>query len=192
MATVTTAPWLATFEPKREHKFILELTNVKAFFIQDVEIPKPTIGDSAKHTFLSHTFKFPGKLTWGDASFTLVDPIDLNSAALLIKHIRASGYAFPSSFVPNIPETYLKTIKKAGPADEGTNILNGLKIISLDSDGNSIEKWLLKNAFIKSVDFGGYKYEGENLKNVKVSLSVDWVDYEGLIPSPFTTAPSST
>ena len=35
-----------------------------------------------------------------------------------------------------------------------------------------------KNTFIKDVDFGNYKYETEALKNVKVIVVSDWVDYQ--------------
>lgn len=188
-------PWQAGYEPKRDHKFILQLANINAVYIQDVTIPNPAVTDSAAHNFLSHKFKFPGKLTWGDSIFTITDPIDLNAANLLIKHIKAAGYVFPSGFNVNDPNSanyYLRTIKKAGPSDAGTNVLSQLRIVSLDSNGTFIEGWSLKNAFIKNVDFGKYDYNSENLKNVKVSLSVDWVDYEnfGLTGSPAYTTVS--
>jgi len=191
----TTAPWINTFEPKREHKFILELNNIKVYFITDVTIPQPSVTDTAVHNFLSHKFKFPGKLSWGDSIFTLVDPIDLNAAGLLIQHLRGSGYVFPSSFNEqdsNNPNWYLRTIKKSGPADNAVNILDGLKIVSLTSEGQPVEKWLLKNPFVKTVDFGKFDYNTENLKNIKITLSVDWVDYESILPTAFTTAPSPT
>jgi len=187
-------PWQPNFEPKREHKFVLQLANISAYFIQDVTIPQPTVTDAATHNFLSHKFKFPGKLSWGDSVFTLVDPIDLNAASLLIKHIKGMGYVFPSSFDINDSTSenyYLRTIKKSGPADPNTNILSKLTIVSLDSNGTFIEGWKLQNAFVKGVDFGNYKYDTEGLKNVKVTLSLDWVDYEnyGLTGTPaFNTA----
>ena len=172
-------PWTPGFEPKREHKFLLSLQNVPVYFITDVTIPKPTVTDSAKHNFLSHTFKFPGKLTWGDSTFTLTDPVDFNAADLFIRHIRDSGYVFPSSF--NVDDQtnanyYLKTIKKtfAGP----NNQIQGMKITTIDSDSNPIDEWTLKNAFIKDVEFGGLKYDGEAIKNIKVIVACDWVDYK--------------
>jgi len=172
-------PWTPGFEPKREHKFILELQNISAYFITDVTIPKATITDTAKHNFLSHTFKFPGKLSWGDSTFTLVDPIDLNAVDLFMRHLKASGYVFPSSFEINDPTNstyYLKTIKKSFVS--ANNQIQGMTIKSIDSDGNPIEAWTLKNAFIKDLDFGNYKYDTEGLKNVKTIVSCDWVDYE--------------
>jgi hypothetical protein len=174
-------PWQPGFEPKREHKFILQLANVPAYFITDVSIPQPSITDTAAHNFLSHKFKFPGKLTWGDSVFTLVDPIDLNAASLLVQHIKGAGYVFPSAFDVNdltSENYYLRTIKKTGPSDPAKNILNKLTIISLTSDGTQIEGWSLKNAFVKQVDFGKYDYNAENLKNVKITVSLDWVDYQ--------------
>jgi hypothetical protein len=172
-------PWTPSFEPKREHKFVLELQNINVYFINDVTIPKPTVTDSAKHNFLSHTFKFPGKLTWDDSTFTLVDPVDLNAADLLIKHLKSSGYVFPSSFDIKDPTSttyYLKTIKKGfvGP----NNQIQGMRIKSLDADGSEIEAWTLKNSFIKTVDFGNFKYDTDGLKNIKVTVSCDWVDYQ--------------
>jgi hypothetical protein len=193
MATPNT-PWLNTFEPKRDHKFVLELANVRPYFITDVTIPQATVAAETVHNFLSHKFKFPGKLTWNDSVFTLVDPIDLNAAGLLVEHLRGSGYVFPTAFNtdnPASPDFYLKTIKKQGPVGS-PNLLEGLKITSLNSDGQKVESWYLRNAFVKQVDFGGYKYEGEALKNIKVTVSVDWVDYENFLPAQFninTTVP---
>ena len=172
-------PWTPGFEPKREHKFLLFLQKIPVYFITDVSIPKPTTSDSAKHTFLSHTFKFPGKLTWGDSAFTLTDPVDFNAADLFIKHLKASGYVFPSGFDvndPTSPNYYLKTIKKNFTGE--SNQIQGMRIRAIDSDGEPIEEWSLKNSFIKDLDFGAYKYETENLKNVKVTVACDWVDYE--------------
>lgn len=169
-------PWTPNFEPKREHKFILELQNIDIFYITDVSIPKATIASEAKHNFLSHIFKFPGKLTWGDSQFKLVDAIDKNAANLFIKHLKGSGYVFPSSF--NVEDQasltyYLKTIKKSFDA----NLLQNMTIKSLDSFGTPNEAWTLKNTFIKDIDFGSYKYDADGLKNITVSVSCDWVDY---------------
>jgi len=172
-------PWTTGFEPKRSHKFVLELQNINVYFIKDVTIPKPTIGSEAKHTFLSHTFKFPGKLTWDDSMFTLVDPIDLNAADLFIRHLKDSGYVFPSSFDINDPSSatyYLKTIKKnfIGP----NNQIQGMRIKTIDSNGSEIEAWTLQNSFVKNIDFGNFDYDADALKNIKVTVSCDWVDYQ--------------
>ena len=172
-------PWTPGFEPKREHKFLLFLQNIPVYFITDVTVPKMTIGGETKHNFLSHTFKFPGKLTWGDCTFTMTDPIDFNAADLFIKHIRGAGYVFPSTFNiddPASPNYYLKTIKKNFTGD--SNRIQGMKITVIDSNGAPVEEWALKNSFIKDVDFGNYKYETEALKNVKVIVVSDWVDYQ--------------
>ena len=53
-----------------------------------------------------------------------------------------------------------------------------MKITVIDSNGAPVEEWALKNSFIKDVDFGNYKYETEALKNVKVIVVSDWVDYQ--------------
>lgn len=183
-------PWQLQFEPKRDHKFTLSLNGIPAYFVQDVSIPQPQIASETKHTFLSHTFKFPGKLTWGDCVFTTVDPIDLNVASLFLKHIKSAGYVFPSNFnYTDITSEnyYLRTIKKAGPEDSALNILQGLSIESLTSDGAIVERWYMKNSFIKTVEFGTYKYESEGLKTVKITLSLDWVDYESFLPEAFNT-----
>jgi len=185
-------PWQIGYEAKRDHKFLLRLSNIDAYYITDVTIPNATINDTTVHNFLSHQFKFPGKLKWGDSKFTLTDPIDLNAASRLIQHIKNAGYVFPSSFnydSVSDPNWYLKTIKKAGPANAELNILDGMTIVSLTSDGQEIEKWTLKNAFVKQADFGAYKYDTEGLIKVAVSVSCDWVDYQSILPTPFNTAP---
>lgn len=169
-------PWSPNFEPKRDNKFILELQKVDVFFITDVTIPKATVASEAKHNFLSHTFKFPGRLTWADSTFKITDTIDKNVANLFIKHLKNAGYVFPSSFDREDPTSatyYLKTIRKGFDG----SLLQNMTIKSLDSVGTVIESWTLKNAFLKDIDFGGYKYETDGLKNISITTACDWVDY---------------
>jgi hypothetical protein len=43
------------------------------FYAKTAEKPSFALGE-ATHSFLNHTFKFPGRVTWNDVTITMVDP----------------------------------------------------------------------------------------------------------------------
>jgi len=161
-------------DPKRSHRFILNLEDVPAYFVKSSGVPSIAISSTAKHQFLGHTFKFPGTLTWGPESLdiTLVDTIDYNMAQKFSQYIRTAGYVYPSQFSENSsdPQYFRKTISKAKFP------FRRMSLDRIDAEGNRYEQWVLNNCFITKVSFGDADYGKEELLNVVVGVTFDWAE----------------
>ena len=165
----------ASVEPKRGFRFLLYISGMPQFIVTTVKKPSFTIG-SQPHNFLNYEFKYPGRVTWEDVQFTIVDPADPDSTASLYNILSVAGYAIPSEY----REATAKTISKKGLVD---SLGSQVRIVQLDADGDSgapLEEWVLNNPQIKSVNFGQLDYSQEALLNIDVTLTYDWATLEGL------------
>jgi hypothetical protein len=161
-------------DPKRSHRFILNLSDVPAYFVKTSRVPELTIKSDAKHQFLGHTFKFPGSATWSDSlEVVLVDTIDYNMAEKFISYLRTAGYIYPSQWSTDSgdPQYFKKTIAK------NKFPFKQMKLERIDADGKAYESWVLNNCFITKVNFGDHGYDKEDLINVTVSITFDWAEY---------------
>ena len=135
----------AGLDPKRSHRFILNLSDVPAYFVKTTGAPTLSISATANHQFLGHKFKFPGNATWNDSiDVTLVDTIDYNMARKFTDYIRTAGYIYPSQWNEDStnPQFFRKTISKAKfPFKQ-------IRIDRIDSEGVMYEQWVLNNCFI--------------------------------------------
>ena len=74
----------AQIEPKRAYRFLMSVegpnASIKRFLIKKVNKPSFTVSES-EHKYLNHTFYYPGKVTWNDVTFTIVDVVDAGDDA---------------------------------------------------------------------------------------------------------------
>ena len=88
----------------------------------------------------------------------------------LLEQVFKTGYNYPTEFIGT------EGISK-GAANE---YLDELTIQQLNGDGDTIENWKLKGAFIKSVNFGDLDYESDALVAVQLTISYDWAELDTL------------
>ena len=161
-------------EPKRKFKFLLTFGDIPAWVVKTAERPTVTVSDGAKHNFLAHEFKFPGRVSWNDIDITLVDPIDPDVAPVLFKIIEDAGYAVPSSWTSDNQGWKLSMSK--------LNSINATKgdiaIKTIDSAGRDVEKWTLHNAWVKSINYDDVGYDSEELMSITVSLAYDYASLQ--------------
>jgi hypothetical protein len=169
----------SSLEPKRAFKFLLRISGnqtfgVKQFLIKKVTKPSFTISES-EHKYLNHSFYFPGKVTWNEISFTIVDTLGMaDGTASMVRLFKEMGYDLPSN--PDAQgadaQAALRTIsKKSAVAAMGQ-----IEIVQLDSDGIEREIWKLNGAWFKDVKFGDLDYDSEDMLNVEVSVRYDNAD----------------
>tara|TARA_Y100001972_G_scaffold126340_2_gene179847 strand:+ start:799 stop:1440 length:642 start_codon:yes stop_codon:yes gene_type:complete len=167
--------WTATHgignkEPKRAFRFKVIINGLDAdgsgyvWFAKKVSKPNYEISE-AEHKFLTHTFYYPGRVTWKEIELTLVDPVSPGAMAQLNALLDAQGYAIPGS--------------AAGPWEtmskgKGAAALGNIEIHQIDSTGATIEKWTLKNPFIKGVKYGDLDYSSEDIIEMTLTLRYDW------------------
>tara|TARA_Y100001963_G_C6793307_1_gene456952 strand:+ start:2284 stop:2820 length:537 start_codon:yes stop_codon:yes gene_type:complete len=156
--------WQTTdVEPKRGYRFILSIPGFPQYIIKSVSKPSFTIGKS-QHQYLNHTFYYPGRTTWNPINFTIVDTVgdEDNGTAKLMALLDASGYNLPAV-------NSFQTISKKS----AVNALQSVQIQTINAEGDVIESWRLKNAWIESAQFGQLSYDSEDLLNVEIGLSYD-------------------
>jgi hypothetical protein len=153
----------AQLEPKRSYRFLLLITGFQPYLIKSVKKPSFTIGETP-HQYLNHTFYYPGRVTWNEIDFTIVDTVgdSDNGTRQIMGLLERSGYQLPTA------QGY-DTISKA----RATEAMGQIEIQTIDADGNVKEKWFIKNAWIKSATFGDLSYENETMLNIGVTLRYD-------------------
>jgi hypothetical protein len=164
----------SAIEPKRAYKFLLSIpgtgggTGVQEFLVKNVGKPSFTIG-STPHAFLNHEFYYPGKTKWDPITVTVMDAVNggMNTSQAVMRMLEESGYELPTN--PNTAEGR-QVISKNKAVNVG---LGQVKIKTLNSDGEIIEEWVLRNAFITKAEFGTYDYANEDLQQVTISLQYD-------------------
>ena len=185
------------FQPKRKFRFLVSFSKLgnMTFMVKSVNKPSCEV-KSTEHAILNHKFKFPGIVTWKDVSCTFIDAVEPNIGSKFYNALRNSGYVEPTT------EGKLVTgLTKV----QSTNVLGEVYIDQLDGGGiqlpeggfdpgdatygpdltQIVERWTLKNAWIKGVTFGeGLGYDQEDLVEVKVDIVYDFANYE-LQPSAY-------
>ena len=186
MATIITNNYWANpmIEPKRQYKWLLHLGSLNAkipgWVVKSASKPNFNMGETA-HSFINHTFYYPGKLTWNPLDISLVDPggaTDVTKA--MMDAIRSMGYAFPQNDGLLGEHSAGITFSKAA----ATNQLGTVKLQQFAPNtapgGNPnkekvfIETWTLHNAWIKDVNFGSLSYDNEGLVDLSMTLRFDW------------------
>jgi hypothetical protein len=159
-------------EPKRNYRFLVEITNLGAAGADSVQWWAKTFKvhsyavSETEHDFMDNKYYFPGRLTWEDVTLSLVDPVSPNAVALTNQVIVESGYNVKAKGDLNAPQTMSK--------GKAVNALGDVKVSILNSDGTTIEEWTLKNSFIKAVTFSDLAYDNDELRTIDITFRYDW------------------
>lgn len=155
-------------EPKRSNRFFLYLEGIDVFEVKSVDKPKFSVA-TVEHKFGQHRFRWPSSVTWDDVSVTLIDATgpDGNGSALakVANRLVEAGYKPPTSF--DNATTYMSKAKMV-------NSFGQPKIVQFDADGNILEEWTLKNAFILNAGFGTLSYDGDEIMTITLTFSYDY------------------
>ena len=150
-------------EPVRPYRFRIQnaTESGSSYWFWAKSISKPSFEiNKEEYQLINHKIKHPGILTWKDVTVIMIDYKEGEKSSKsheLYKFIKDSRYSFDQS--------------KDGIAKK--NIIMNLIIEQLDADGNPIEKWTLKNAFIVSIDNTDLNYETETLSEITINVSYD-------------------
>ena len=159
-------------DPKRKFRFVVSLlgygNGAAKWYAKTVTKPKFSITETA-HSYLNHKFYYPGRTEWQTVDVTLVDPLQPDAMATTMAIIQAAGYHPPRN------ADDMSTMSK----QRATSALQGVVIEQLDSDGNAVETWTLKNAFITNVDTQDLSYEADELSEISLTIRYDWAVLTG-------------
>jgi len=182
-------------EPKRQNRWVVQfdgIYNGNMYFATKVGRPSIEV-TSKQHKYLNHTFNYPGRPEWKPITLTMVDtaggvvggqddngPDTMKS---LLQILTSAGYVVPST------EGSLNTISKAKAVDSlssgargGTGPTaanaNGVTISLVNAEGETVEKWTLKNAFITKYTPSELSYEDDGIATVDIEVTYDYCIFD--------------
>jgi len=163
-------------DPKRQYRFTLNIGNIPVWTVKTATKPKSNI-NVVEHSFINHTFKYPGRVTWDNITVTLVDPVEPDLAMTFLTALRNSGYQYPDT--SNVRGSISK--KKSVEDGVGSIILR-----QIDANGTPVEEWFLKNPWLVSIDYGGnLDYTSDEMNEITVEIAYDWAELKSL-PKPYS------
>ena len=178
---------LASSEPRRQHRFLLNFPNLSTlaggdirYLAKTVTKPSYTIGET-EHKFLGNTYYYPGAVTWDAVSATLVNAVEPDGNELLYRALYGAGY-----FDPGDQDAFFDGGGEPGGPGPGPGTpnkasalatLGAVEIVELNGFGQDIGTWKLNNPFITNAKFGDLDYSGEELLNIELTIRYDWATY---------------
>ncbi len=164
-------------EPKSKFRWVLHLDHIPAWTLKKVTKPSYTVSE-IKHSFINHSFYYPGRVEYNEVEFTLVDPVEPDAASTLIAILKGMGYVIPSAY-----ETATQTItKEAAHLALGEVKIQQLGGVGIDGSVGGpeiLETWTLKNCWIKEINFNDLDYEADDIGEITVKVRYDWAEFEG-------------
>lgn len=147
--------FFTSFEPKVQNRFIMYMDGVPSYIIKKINRPQIEFGDVAlDHINIVQNFK--GKGRWGDVMLTLYDPIIPSGAQAVMEWVRLAHESITGR------DGYADFYKK------------DLQFEVLGPIGDIVEEWVLKGAFIKSVQFGEMDWAVDTQVEIQLTLRMDY------------------
>jgi hypothetical protein len=144
-----------SWEPKRQHHFILAVPDIPAYLVKTSGKPQISNGEVALDLINIKRY-VKGKSEWSTIQMTLYDPIVPSGAQAVMEWIRlhhesSTGRDGYSSF-------YKKQIK----------------LSQLSPLGETVEEWTLNGAFLTDAEFGTYDWGSDAVQEISITVRYDW------------------
>ena len=167
----------ASIEPKRQFRWLLYIAGMPQFIVKNVKKPSFSVSET-QHDFLNYKFYYPGRVEWSTIDVTIVDPVQPDSTASLVKVLEAAGYVLPDKFTSQANEP--RTISKKAFVD---GLGGQIQLVQFGANTgaqqeNVLEKWTLNNPFLTNVDFGNLDYSSDELVDISMTIRYDWATLE--------------
>ena len=163
-------------EPKRAYRWYIGFENLSTnhgdlqYACKRVDRPSISVSET-EHTYINHKFYYPGRVEWSEVSVSFVDVVgDDGAADVFLKALKDAGYVVPTGDAAASP---LVTLGKKSLHDQ----MGDVYLYMVNADGDIHEKWILKNAFFKSVRLSGLDYGSDEMLTVDVSIRYDYANY---------------
>ncbi len=176
-----------TNDPKRGFRFKVRMgTAGVLWYAKKADKPTLSFGET-EHHYLNHKYYWPGKAEWNEVTITLVDPVEPDLAGELVSALADMGYRIPAGTTDEEFRTPSKkdAVSTWGGGTDGAQ--DDIQIIQIDAEGNALETWTLKHAWIKEVTFGDLDYGSEDLTEVTIKFRYDWATFISGAPGADTT-----
>jgi hypothetical protein len=154
-------------EPKRSFKYLMNFSKWGIdYIIKTTDKPSFEVSET-EHQFLNHTYYYPGRVTWGEITVTMVDPASPDASATLETILGQSGYNLPFSREQATSDVVTK--------EDACDALGTVYIKQIGRGASDvIEEWTLENAWIKNVEFGSLDYGSEDMVEISITIRYDF------------------
>jgi hypothetical protein len=146
------------FEPLRKNRWVLRFPSdlgISEWMLQSAN--RPSINQtSTEIQFLNTSTYVVGRYTWDNISITLRDPIAPSASQALMEWIRLCSESV------------------TGRQGYAAGYKRDLELEMLDPTGVCVQKWILKNAWISTCNFGTLGYTDDGLADITANLVIDY------------------
>ena len=165
----------ANLEPKRSFRWMLYVSGMPQFIVKSVKKPSFSVAETP-HEFLNYKFYYPGRVEWNTIDITIVDPVQPDSTASLMRKLSNAGYVTPDNFtaMQDKPRTISKESFVETLGRQFSLVQFGANTGAQTT--NVLEHWVLNNPFLTSVDFGQLDYSSDDLVNISMTIRYDWAN----------------
>ena len=141
-----------TFEPILQHRFIMSIEGIPSYLIKKIS----GIGFDDGEVIIDHInsyVKFRQKRRWNDITLSLYNPVSPSGAQTVMEWARLS----------------YETV--TGRAGYGDFYWKDITFNAIDPVGNTVNEWVIKKAFIKSVsNFGDWDWSASEYTTIEMVL----------------------
>lgn len=173
-----------SLDPKRQFKFSVtfgRLGGNATFLAQSADRPQFRVSDGTKVDFLDKSFHFPGKVTWEPVKVKFVDANGAGNVSRdSYEYLKSAGWINPAALGGAASTAGSGTNFATVSKQAGNNALKAggseLIVKVLDSNGNAVDSWTLKNAFVSSVALNNLDYAAEGILTAEYTFRYDWAE----------------
>ena len=147
------------FEPKLKNRYVMAIDGIPAYLIKTANRPSISFEEvELKHMNVSRFVA--GKGTWQPIDITLYDPIVPSGAQAVNEWVRLHHEA--ATGVDGYSSEYKKDIT--------FNVLS--------PNGERVEQWVLKGAFITTANWNGLDYASNEVVDINLTMQYDYAILE--------------
>jgi hypothetical protein len=146
------------YEPKKKNRWLLRFPadlGIQEWWLQSCQRPHLKIND-VEVPFLNTSTWVAGRYSWEPVNFTLNDPIGPSAAQAIMEWNRLCAESV------------------SGRMGYASGYKRDAELELLDPTGVGVEKWILKNAWLTSSNFGDLDYKQDELAGITCDLRIDY------------------
>lgn len=147
--------FFTAFEPKVQNRFIMYIDGIPSYLIKKAASPSVSFTD-VKLDHINVYRKLKGKAEWADMSLNLYDPITPSGAQAVMEWVRLGHESVTGR------NGYSDFYKK------------DLTLNTLGPVGDIVGEWIIKGAYVKSVNFGEYDWSNDQYISIDLTVAMDY------------------
>ncbi len=146
------------YEPLKKNRWVFRFPadlGIQEWTLESAS--RPSINQNpVEIQFLNTSTWVLGRYTWEDISLTFRDPIGPSTSQAIMEWVRLGSESV------------------TGRQGYAAGYKRDVELEMLDPTGAVVQKWILKNAFLTTVNFGELSYSDDSLATISATLKMDY------------------